>query len=140
MTLPFGQPGPGADVFQISHASRRPFEEVLATLRQHIGGAGMKVLHEIDPQAALAGIGQAIGGARLLFFFHPDLVVRLLQADASGIVEAPLKLAVMELPDGSTSVRMADPAQAFARYHTPALTAFGQELAATCQRIIAASL
>jgi len=140
MSLKFGEPGTQAGTFQISHVSKRPFEEVLASLRREIDGAGMRVLHEIDPQGALKNVGQTIGGSRLVFFFHPNLVVRLLQTDWSAIVEAPLKLTVMELSDGTVSIRMADPAGAFARYGNPALTSFGQELAATCKRIIGASI
>lgn len=140
MSLQFGQPGAHAESFQHSVTSTLPFDAVLTALRREIDQAGMKRLHEIDPQAALTGIGQAIGGSRLVFFFHPELLARLLQTDWSAIVEAPLKLAVMELPDGTVSVRMADVAQAFARYGNPALTAFGQELAATCARLIQASV
>lgn len=140
MNLQFGKPGTEAETFQFSHVSKRPFEDVLASLRREIDGAGMKVLHEIDPQGALQGFGQTIGGSRLVFFFHPNLLARLLQVDWSAIVEAPLKLAVMELPDGAVSIRMADPANAFARYGNPALTTFGQELAATCEQIVNASV
>jgi len=140
MSLQFGKPGTEAETFQRSHVSKRPFEDVLSSLRREIDGAGMKVLHEIDPQGALQSVGQAIGGSRLVFFFHPNLLARLLQTDWSAIVEAPLKLAVMELPDGTVSIRMADPAAAFARYGNPALTEFGQELATTCERIVSASV
>ena len=100
----------------------------------------MKVLHEIDPQAALQGFGHTIGGARLVFFFHPNLLRRLLETDWSAIVEAPPKLAVLELPDGTVAVRMANPATALARYGYPALSAFGEELAAACERIMDASV
>jgi uncharacterized protein (DUF302 family) len=140
MSLKYGYPGIQADMFQHVATSTRPFVDVLAALHREIDGAGMKVLHEIDPQGALKSVGQIIGGSRLVFFFHPNLVARLLQTDWSAIVEVPLKLAVMELPDGTVSIRIADPAAAFARYGNPALTAFGQELAATCERVVGASV
>ena len=140
MDVRFGQPGTAADTFQRSAISRRSFDDVLATLRQAIEEAGMKVLQEIDPQKALASFGHVIDGSRLVFFFHPNLVIRLLQTDWTAIIEAPLKLAVTELPNGTTSLRMADPAAAFARYGNAALTTFGQELAVTCEGIITASV
>ena len=140
MSLNFGASGFEADAFQRSRATQRPFAEVVASLRREIETAGMKVLHEIDPQAALRGIGEEIGGCRLLFFFHPALVARLLRTEWPAMVEAPLKLLVIELPDGTTSVRMADPGAAFARYGNPALAAFGAELAAQCDRVVAASV
>ncbi len=138
--LTFGEPGPAAATFQYGEVSTRGFEAVLASLRNGIDGAGMRVLHEIDPQRALAGAGYAISGSRLLFFFHPDLVARVMRADLSAMVEAPLKLVVTELPDGGVSVRMADPAEAFGRYGNPALAALGQELAVRCRTIIGACL
>jgi hypothetical protein len=48
-------------------------------------------LHEIDPQKALQGIGQSIGGSRLIFFFSSQTGLRVLEADWSAMVEAPLK-------------------------------------------------
>lgn len=139
MTFVFGQPGIAAAEFQLDMTSQRPFPEVLAALRQAIDQAGMKVLHEIDPQGALRSIDQMIGGALLLFFFHPQLLARLLGIDCSAIVEAPLKLAVLEMPDGSVSIRAADPAIALGRYGNPALAGFGQELSAACGRIVRAA-
>ncbi len=139
-TVTFGKPGTEAASFQSSHLSTRSFEDVLTRLRKEIEGAGLRVLNEIDPQKALRGIGRSTGGLRLIFFFHPELVVRVLEMDWSAMVEAPLKLVVTELPEGTVSIRMADPITAFGRYGNPALASFGKELAATCQRIIGASV
>ena len=135
-----GKPGTEAASFQISHLSTRSFDEVVTSLRKEIDGAGLRVLQEIDPQKALQGIGQSIGGSRLIFFFHPTHVVTVLETDWTAMVEAPLKLLVMELPEGSVSVRMADPATAFGRYGNSGLADFGKELSTTCQQIIKSSL
>lgn len=140
MNVQFGQPGTETETFQLIRTTTRPFQHVLDSVRNEIAAAGMKVLHEIDPQAALQGFGHTIGSARLVFFFHPNLLHRLLEMDWSAIVEAPPKLALLELPDGTVSLRMANPAGALTRYGNPALTAFGQELAATCARIMEASV
>ena len=140
MNVQFGQPGTETDTFQLIRTTARPFQQVLESVRNEIAAAGMKVLHEIDPQIALQGVGHTVGSARLVFFFHPNLLLRLLETDWSAIVEAPPKLALLELPDGAVSLRMANPAGALARYGNPALTAFGQELAATCARIMDASV
>jgi uncharacterized protein (DUF302 family) len=139
-TVTFGNPGTEAASFQSSQLSTRTFEDVLTRLRKEIEGAGLRVLSEIDPQKALQGIGRSTRGSRLIFFFHPELVVRVLETDWSAMVEAPLKLVVTELPEGTVSIRMADPIGAFGRYGNPALASFGKELAATCQRIIGASV
>ncbi len=138
MTVDLGPPNPEAEPCHLVRTTTRPFHQVLAAVRAEIEAAGMKVLHEIDPQAALQGFGHSIGPARLVFFFHPNLLHRLLQTDWTAIVEAPPKLALLELPDGTVSLRMADPAVLFARYDNPALTEFGRELAETCTRMMAA--
>ena len=139
MTLAFGQPSAAATAFQLDVTSRRPFPAVLDALRQAVDQAGMKVLQEIDPQAALRSVDQAIGGARLLFFFHPRLLARLLEMDCSALVEVPLKLAALEMPDGSVSIRATDPAIVLDRYGDPALAGFGQELREACNRIMRAA-
>lgn len=139
MTLVFGQPGTAAASFQLDVTSQRSFPDVLATLRQAIDQAGMKLLHEIDLQGALRSVDQATGGARLLFFFHPQLLARLLGIDGSAVIEAPLKLAVLEMPDGTVSIRAANPAIAFGRYGNPDLDSFGQELLETCGWIVHAA-
>jgi uncharacterized protein (DUF302 family) len=139
-TVTFGKPGAEAASFQSSYLSTRSFEEVLTRLRKEIEGAGLRVLNEIDPQKAVQGFGRSMGGLRLIFFFHPKLVVRVLEMDWTAMVEAPLKLVVTELPGGTVSVRMADPTASFGRYGNSALTGFGKELAETCQRIVRASL
>ena len=140
MPVQFGPIGTETETFQLIRTTARPFQHVLEAVRNEIAAAGMKVLNEIDPQAALQGFGHTIGAARLVFFFHPNLLLRLLERDWTAIVEAPPKLALLELPDGTVSLRMANPDGAFARYGNPALTAFGQELAATCARIMDASV
>lgn len=140
MIVQFGPPSGSATTSQAIRSSRRPFQDVLDAVRGAVEVEGMKVLQEIDPQAALQGFNLEIGGARLVFFFHPLLLQRLLETDWTAIAEAPLKLALLEQPDGTVSLRMADPAAAFDRYGNPALATFGQELAAACGRILDAGV
>ena len=136
----YGDTGPAVASFGHVRITKLAFPAVLDALRESIKSDGLWVLHEIDPQAILSRAGLVIGVARQILFFHPKLMVRLLQADPAALLEAPLKFAVMELADGTVSVRWFDPAVAFARYGNPALAALGQELAATCERIAAAAL
>src|SRR3954453_5170614 len=69
-------------------------------------------------------------------FFHPRLMSRLLAADSAALLEAPLKFAVIGFPDGQAELRWLDPATAFARYRSPALTELGNELAGLCEGIV----
>ena len=136
----YGPAGSSAASFQHVRTTNVPFEEVLAKLRAAIGASGLWVLHEIDPQAVLRRADLSIGAARQILFFHPDLMVRLLQADQSALLEAPLKFAVMELPDKTVSVRWINPEGPFARYDNAALSKLGQELAITCEHIATEAL
>ena len=138
--IQYGQPGDAADNFGHGRTSVQPMAAVLAALRQQIEAAGLWVLHEIDPQAILARAGHSIGAARQILFFHPDLMVRLLQADPAALLEVPLKFAVMALPDGTVSIRWIDPAIAFVRYGNAPLAELGRELAATVDQIATKAL
>ena len=130
--------GEAVAAFQHARMTTLPFEEVLTRLRQAIEAAGLWVLHEIDPQKVLQRGGYEIGPARQILFFHPDLMVRLLQANPAALLEAPLKVAVMQQPDRSVAVRWNDPVTAFGRYGNPVLTEMGQDLASRCGQIVAA--
>lgn len=130
--------GSAVAAFQHARIIRLPFEQVLTRLRQAIEAAGLWVLHEIDPQKVLRRGGHDIAPARQILFFHPDLMVRLLQANPAALLEAPLKLAVMQQPDNTVTVRWHDPVAAFGRYDNPVLTELGQDLASRCEQIVTA--
>lgn len=138
--LEFGTAGTEAATFQYTATSARPFADVVSSLETEIDRAGLKLLYQIDVQQALAGAGRATGGFRLMFFFHPTLVIRVISADVAAMVEAPLKLAVAEMPDGTVALRMAEPSVAFGRYGNAALSELGAEMSATIRRIIGASI
>lgn len=132
--------GHAADAFQRSRNCAMAVADVVARLRAAIGAADLWVLHEIDPQALLKRGGYRIGEARQVLFFHPRYVARLLAADPAALIEAPLKFAVLALPDGQTSVRWNDPVTTFGRYGKPALAELGRELATACEAIATAAL
>ena len=108
-------------------------------MRAAIESVGLWVLHEINPQALLRRGGYDIPPTRQLLFFHPRYVAGMLATDPAALLEAPLKIAVMESPDGAVTVRWLDPIVAFGRYGNPELGAIGQELAAICETIVAAA-
>lgn len=135
LQAPYGEVGRTAEGFQRSRVCALQVADVVARLKASIEAADLWVLHEIDPQVLLRRDGYAIAPARQILFFHPRLVVRLLAADPSALLEAPLKFAVLERAGGEALVRWLDPAAAFERYGHPALADLGRELAATCEAI-----
>ena len=89
----------------------------------------------VEQQQLLSRGGYAIAATRQLLFFHPRLMVRVLEADPAALLEAPLKFAVLLLPDGDVSLRWIDPFASFARYDHPALIDLGRELSSLCEAI-----
>jgi uncharacterized protein (DUF302 family) len=136
----YAAPSGAAAAFQHQLRSRFPLEEAVIRLRSAIQDAGLWALHEIDPQALLLRSGFAINPARQILFFHPRFMVRILAADPTALLEAPLKYAVVASDDGSTIVRWFDPAVAFARYGNSELEALGEELAELSGAIVNAAL
>ena len=118
-----------------SRLSALPLGTAVAKLRAVIETEDLWVLHEIDPQAIVKRAGYEIRRARQILFFHPRLIAQLLSADPGALLEAPLKFALIELPDGRTLVRWRDPAAALAGYGPLALAELGAELAAVCEQI-----
>lgn len=121
--------------FQHMLATDLPFEHVLQRLRDAIEEAGFWILHEIDPQALLLRGGYRIRSARQMLFFHPRFVARILGIDPAALIEAPLKIAVVEGPSGRVMLRWFAPDLSFARYDIPELAELGRELAKMCDAI-----
>jgi uncharacterized protein (DUF302 family) len=122
--------------FQTAIRSRLGFEGTLVRLREAIAAHDLWLIHQIDPQMLLARGGYAIAPARQLLFFHPRYAARLLAIDPAAVAEIPLKLVVLQMPDGGVTVRHPDVAAQFARY--PGLAALGAELAGLTRALSAA--
>jgi uncharacterized protein (DUF302 family) len=116
-------------------ASRFDFETTLTTLRESIGAAEMMVLHEIDTQAIIARAGISSGGLRQLLYFHPRFMKRVLDGNASAVIEAPLKFVVREVDSGGVNVHFWQPTATFGRY--AGLESLGAELEPIAEKIAA---
>ncbi|MBZ9974102.1 MULTISPECIES: DUF302 domain-containing protein [unclassified Mesorhizobium] len=121
----YGQPREGY-AFHYAVAANSPFETVLETIRMVLREADVWIIHEIDPQMLLKNGGYIIARTRQILFFHPRYMVRLLGADPTALLEAPLKIVVMEDANAVT-VRWPDPGLLFDRYGHDELVALGRE-------------
>jgi len=119
---------------QRSARSRFPFEETLTRLKERIQAEELWLIHEIDPQMLMKRGGFEIPATRQLLFFHPRYLVRLLEQNPGALVEVPLKIAVLELPDGTVMLRHPSVAAAFASY--AGLEALGIELEGILERLL----
>src|SRR4051812_22803369 len=113
--------------FQCVIAASSSFETVLETVRAVLGAADVWIIHEIDPQMLLKRGGYSIARTRQILFFHPRYMVRLLGADPAALLEAPLKVVVMEEANAIT-LRWPLVGPLFDRYGHEELSALGREL------------
>ncbi len=114
--------------------SRFPFGETVERAREAIRAEGLWLVQEIDPQALAAREGHRILGARQLLCFHPRYLVRLLETDPAAVAGAPVKILLLELPDGGTLVLHPDPGFG----GRPGLKDLAAELSASMARILGA--
>jgi uncharacterized protein (DUF302 family) len=126
---------PSRPRFQRILTSAFTFEETLQRLRQAIADADLWVIYEINPQMLLARGGFRIDSSRQLLFFHPRYVVRILKRNPSALIEIPLKVLVMQMPDGSVTVRQNDVEAMLRRY--PEMSELAIELADLSRRVTA---
>jgi uncharacterized protein (DUF302 family) len=96
---------PSSPPLQSVVVSAMDFDATVARLKQAIIEEDLWLIDEVNPQVLLERGGYAIQPARQLFFFHPRYLVRLLGADPAALVEIPLKLVILQMPDGSVTVR-----------------------------------
>lgn len=111
------------------------FAATLQCLKQAFHALDLWLIHEIDPQMLLERGGHRIGRARQLLFFHPRYAARLLEANPAALVEIPLKVAVLELPDGRVLVRHVDIEAGLVRY--PGIAMLAPELCEVLRDVMA---
>ncbi|WP_201313783.1 DUF302 domain-containing protein [Dyella sp. EPa41] len=111
------------------------FDATLACLKHAFKALDLWLIHEIDPQMLLARDGYPIGKARQWLFFHPRYAARLLEANPAALIEIPLKIAVLQMPDGRVLVRHMDIEAQLLRY--PGMAALASELADVMRRVLA---
>ena len=115
--------------FQHALATPLSFDGALKVIRAVLAERDLWIIHEIDPQMLLARGGYRIERTRQILFFHPRYMVRLLGADPSALVEAPLKIVIVESA-GAVTLRWSLPETLFEKYENEQLTQLGRELAA----------
>ena len=120
--------------FQRAVTSTLSFEATITRLKHALETHEVWLIHEIDPQMLLQRGGYAIRPTRQLLFFHPRYMAQLLAVDPNAVVEAPLKLIVMQMPDERVTVRYVAVETTFGRY--VGLSALAEELATLCEHLV----
>lgn len=108
---------------QVTHVVRAPFPDVVTALRGAVANQKMALVCEADAQKGAAARGVKIRGNRVLMVFRNDFAVRLLNADPSAGLEAPIRIYVYENADGTTTVSYRTPSALLAPYRHPEVRA-----------------
>lgn len=102
--------------FHVMVMSKYGFDDTVAMLKGAIEQENLMLVHEIDAQRMLRMVSVRTKGMKQLLFFHPRYMKRIREANPHGTIEPPLKIAVMERPDGKVMVRYMKPSIQFGRY------------------------
>lgn len=121
--------------FLVTQRSAYDFDETLSRIRRAIEAENLMVVHEINPQQMLRMVGVRTGGMRQVLFFHPRYMKQIMETNRNAGIEPPLKVLVMESPNG-VMVRYEDPVHQFQAYL--GLGGIAEELRGIFERVVAA--
>ncbi|MCH7574414.1 MAG: DUF302 domain-containing protein [Candidatus Marinimicrobia bacterium] len=107
-------------------ASAYDFNDTVELLTVAIEEQNLMVLKVINAQQMLKMVNMQVQGMKQLLFFHPRYMKKIMQANPMGAIEPPLKIAVMERPDGKVVVKYIKPSYLLGKYE--GLSAIGDEL------------
>lgn len=96
--------------------SKYSFQDTVSRIKQTIESKEMMVVFTADHQAMLSMVGLNTKGMLGIEFFHPRYGKVIMQNDHSAGIEIPLRLVVMETPDGKAMLSYYKPSSTFAKY------------------------
>ena len=97
-------------------ATDKPYDALLADLKAAVTDNGMGLVTEAGPTEAAASRGETIPGNRVVGIFRNDFAVTIIRAAPAAMIEAPVRIMVMEEPDGTASLSYKLPSAVFAPY------------------------
>ena len=112
--------------FQTMSVSKYSFDDTVELLKGAMEEQNLMVIKEIDAQKMLRMVEVKTKGMKQVLFFHPRFMKRIMKINKHATIEPPLKIAVMERPDGKIVVKYIKPSYLFGRYD--GLKEIGDEL------------
>ena len=106
-----------APEFHVITKSIYDFSDTVELLKASIEAQNLMVINEVDPQKMLRLVGVKTAGMRQIFFFHPRYMKRIFETNKQASIEPPLKIVVMEMPNGKVMVRYIKPSYKFNPYN-----------------------
>jgi len=92
------------------------FDDTVDLLKGAIEEENLMVIYEVNAQQMLRMVGMQTKGMKQILFFHPRYMKRIIETNRNGAIVPPLKIAVMEMPNGKVMVRYAKPTYLFAPF------------------------
>ncbi|MEE9161677.1 MAG: DUF302 domain-containing protein [Candidatus Neomarinimicrobiota bacterium] len=123
---------------QVMVKSAHDFGDTVELLTVAIEEQNLMVVKAIDAQKMLKMVNKQVGGMKQLLFFHPRYMKRIIETNPQGTIEPPLKVAIMERPDGGVMVRYIKPSALLGRYS--GLEELGLELDGIVDEIVTSVL
>jgi uncharacterized protein (DUF302 family) len=117
--------------------SRYDFAMTVARLEAAVAQNKLGLVSRANAQNGARSLGAAIPGNQVWGLFAPRYGVRMLNASVDAGIEAPIRLYIVESPNGPTRVSYLKPSAVFAPYHSPELDALAVELDRLFERIVA---
>ncbi|GMT42935.1 MAG: hypothetical protein IEMM0002_1346 [bacterium] len=102
--------------FQTMVPSKYGFNDTVDMLKAAIEGENLMVIKEINAQKMLRMVGVQAKGMKQILFFHPRFMKRIMKINKHATIEPPLKIAVMEKPNGKVMVKYIKQTYIFSRY------------------------
>lgn len=120
--------------FQVVQPSPYSFGDTINRLKEAIESENMMVIKEINAQQMLRMVGVKTNGMKQLLFFHPRFMKKIISKNKNAGIEPPLKVLVMEKPNGKVMIKYIKPTYIFQKYK--GLSAVGQELEAVVKKVV----
>ncbi len=109
-------------------ASRYDFKTTVQKLQASVKASQLNIVTRASAQQGAAFLGVKIPGNQVWGLYAPQFAVRMLQASVAAGFEAPIRLYLVEAPDGKVTVRYRKPSLLFKPYGHPDLDAMAAEL------------
>ena len=120
--------------FQVTVPSKYDFNDTVVLLKTAIEEQNLMVITELDIQQMLRLVGVQRKGMKKVYFFHPSFMKRIMEANKHATAEPPLKIDIMEMPNGRVMVRYIKASHVFGEYE--GLEEISKELETTLTQIL----
>jgi len=113
---------------QVTVPTSKSFSDLQAALDEAVKAEGMAAVTKACASCGAARRDVTIPGNMVVGVFRNDFAVRMLEADVSAGIEAPIRFYLTENADGTASLSYQLPSTVFAPYGNPDLDVLAKEL------------